>query len=79
MIMCNQPNLQLTQLRLWEQLKNAWNATFHCDLHPNGLEKWLEDGPMFSTQRNRNGWPKPFAPVPCSSCKNEVVQEASRK
>ncbi len=26
-------------------LNYAWNATFHCDLHPNGLEKWPEDGP----------------------------------
>ncbi len=40
MIMWYQPDLRLTQLRLWEELKYAWNATFHCNLHPNGLEKW---------------------------------------
>ena len=29
---------------LWRGLNYAWSATFHCNLHPNGLEKWPETG-----------------------------------
>jgi hypothetical protein len=54
MIMWYQPDLRLSQLRLWEQLMYAWNTTFHCDLHPNGLEKWQEDGPhAFNTEESK--------------------------
>jgi hypothetical protein len=54
MIMWYQPDLRLTQLRLWEELKYAWNTTFHCDLHPDWLEKWPEDRPhAFNSEESK--------------------------
>jgi hypothetical protein len=35
-------------------LNYAWNATFHCDIRPKGLEKWPEDGPhTFNTSESK--------------------------
>jgi hypothetical protein len=31
--------------RVWDELNYAWLATFSCDLHAVGLEKWPETGP----------------------------------
>ena len=50
MILWYQHDLRLKHMRLWGELNYAWSATFHCDLHPNGLEKWPETGPHAFTQ-----------------------------
>jgi hypothetical protein len=35
-------------------LNYAWNATFHCNLHPEGLKKWPEDAPhTFNTEESK--------------------------
>jgi hypothetical protein len=49
MILC-QDDLQLKHMLLWGELNNVWSAIFHCDLHPNGLEKWPESGPHAFTE-----------------------------
>jgi hypothetical protein len=58
MILWYQPDLRLTQQRLWDELNYSGQATFHCDLHLHVLERRLKKGHTLSPGRNRNGWPK---------------------
>ncbi len=53
MILWYQDDLRLKHMQLWPswgELKYAWSATFHCDLHPNGLEKWPKSEPHAFTE-----------------------------
>ncbi len=50
MILWYQHDLRLKHMRLLGELNYAWSATFHCDLHPNGLEKWQVTGPHAFTK-----------------------------
>ncbi len=53
MVLWYQDDLRLKHMRLWGELNYAWSATFqcfHCDLYPNGLEKWQESGPHAFTE-----------------------------
>jgi hypothetical protein len=55
MIMWYQANLSLRDKhkRVWDELNYAWLATFLCDLHAVGLEKWPETGP-FAFDKNQS-------------------------
>jgi hypothetical protein len=55
MIMWYQADLRDKHKRVWDQLNYAWLATFSCDLHAVGLEKWPETGP-FAFNEAQSKW-----------------------
>ena len=46
MILWYQADLREKHKRVWDELNYAWLATFSCDLHAVGLEKWPRTGPF---------------------------------
>jgi hypothetical protein len=46
MILWYQADLREKHKRVWDELNYAWLATFSCDLHPVGMEKWPRTGPF---------------------------------
>ncbi len=55
MIMWYQADLRDKHKRVWDELNYAWLATFSCDLHAVGLEKWPETGP-FAFYQTQSKW-----------------------
>ncbi len=55
MIMWYQADLRNKHKRVWDELNYAWLATFSCDLHAVGLEKWPETGP-FAFDKTQSKW-----------------------
>jgi hypothetical protein len=53
MIMWYQADLRDKHKRVWDELNHVWLATFLCDLHAVGLEKWPETGP-FALDKNQS-------------------------
>ena len=46
MILWYQAELREKHKRVWDELNYAWLATFSCELHPVGMEKWPRTGPF---------------------------------
>jgi hypothetical protein len=55
MVMWYQADLRDKHQRVWDELNYAWLATFSCDLHAVGLEKWPETGP-FALDKTQSKW-----------------------
>ena len=50
-----QADLREKHKRVWDELIYAWLATFSCDLHAVGLEKWPVTGP-FAFDEAQSKW-----------------------
>ena len=55
MILWYQADLREKHKRVWDELNFAWLATFSCDLHAVGLEKWPVTGP-FAFDESQSKW-----------------------
>ena len=55
MILWYQADLREKHKRVWDELNYAWLATFSCDLHAVGLEKWPVTG-TFAFDEAQSKW-----------------------